>query len=252
MTNSLKPFLAALGLWAITASAPAQTPAPAPPVNTNTWELYNDAIKEAAILDPRNAKTLKRVSQSEALMVLWVPRVRIGTGETDIKDETRIYLASEVADQCKYLSPNRLDQQLQQLLGLPPVQMDMRSSRFVLLRVHTDDIFRPCTDPDPKTLGPCKGQFPANVTPEHLRWFADQMLTSYRAPEGRAWTRLGYTYNWTPGAKSHYGVSEFVLRGGSKVCVEGILPSESFCNENLELTDIAATIACPSFTAPAK
>jgi hypothetical protein len=252
MPNSLKSFLAALGLWAIAVSAQAQTAQTPAPVNSNTWELFNEALKEAAILDPRNAKTLKRVSQKEALMVLWVPRARLGTGETEIKEETRIYLASELADQCKYFSPNRLDQQLQQLLGLPPVQMDMRSSRFVLLRAHTDDVFRPCTDPDPKTLGPCKGQFPANVTPEHVRWFADQMLTSYRSPEGRTWTRLGYTYNWTPGAKSHYGVSEFVLRGASKVCVEGILPSESFCNENLDLTDVAATGACPSFAASGK
>lgn len=39
---------------------------------------------------------------------------------------------------------------------------------------------------------------------------------------GFPWTRLGYTYDWTPGAKDDRGVTEFVVPEGSIAYLESV------------------------------
>jgi hypothetical protein len=43
------------------------------------------------------------------------------------------------------------------------------------------------------------------------------------------WTRLGYTFDWSPDAKSRYGAPELVVRRGSKVNVTSITKSAAYC-----------------------
>jgi hypothetical protein len=61
-----------------------------------------------------------------------------------------------------------------------------------------------------------------------VRWIADTMLSHWMIPQGYPWTRLGYTYNWRPGA-SRYGASEYVVRAGSRVRVLSVAPAAEYC-----------------------
>jgi len=66
------------------------------------------------------------------------------------------------------------------------------------------------------------------VPQDFLDWLGKNALDSYRVPGGFPWTRLGYTYDWRPGAPE-YGVAEFVLFRGTEARVVAILSAEEFC-----------------------
>jgi hypothetical protein len=134
---------------------------------------------------------------------------------------------------------------LTQLLGLPaprtPLRPDGYARQFVTMSVPLAAVFRPCTDPRTDTTA-CGTQLPpslpANAPPDYYKWFANQAMSSWRipaegaAPEGYPWTRLGYTYNWMPGAASRYGVSEYVIPGASRateVIVRSIETIKDYC-----------------------
>jgi hypothetical protein len=56
------------------------------------------------------------------------------------------------------------------------------------------------------------------------------MVDRYReAPDGYPWTRLGYTYDWAPGA-SGIGASEFVTRKEMPVIVKAKVPTVAYCH----------------------
>jgi hypothetical protein len=113
------------------------------------------------------------------------------------------------------------------LLGLPPRQEDRT---FVVMEARVSDLFRPCANPDP-TATRCGPDFPANVSPKHVEWFARQLLASARAPDGYPWTRLGYTYDWNQRA-SPYGASEYVLQQGATVTVVARLSTDAYCADH--------------------
>ena len=128
---------------------------------------------------------------------------------------------------------------LRELLGLTPTTT---FTYFVTFEVREADVFRPTANPDPTTTLPCSypvpatcGEtFPDGVSAEHVKWFANKMLSSYvitesvLIPIGYPWTRLGYTYNWHPGSNK-YGASEYVIRSGSNVRVTEITPYKTYC-----------------------
>jgi hypothetical protein len=144
----------------------------------------------------------------------------------------------EVQNTCQQFTGD-IALRLRQLLGLTPMQ---KFAHFVVIVVKQGDIFRPTVNPDPTTTLPCDcpiesncGEaFPKGVSPEHVAWLANQMLGSYTISEssqvrtGYPWTRLGYTYDWRLGS-TKYGASEFVIRRGSVVTVEEIVPYETYC-----------------------
>jgi hypothetical protein len=62
---------------------------------------------------------------------------------------------------------------------------------------------------------------------------AKQMLSSYIVAQpvladGYPWTRMGYTYNWKPGA-DRYGASEYVLRKNAVVTINQVVPYREYC-----------------------
>jgi hypothetical protein len=128
------------------------------------------------------------------------------------------------------------------LLGLHP---GSKFDNFVVMTVTEGQIFRPTANPDPKTPLPCSEPTPVNcgeafpdgVSDAHLHWIANKMLSSYvisessQIPDGYPWTRLGYTYDWKPGANK-YGASEYVILPGSKLNVTDIIPYKRYCSPN--------------------
>ncbi len=145
------------------------------------------------------------------------------------------------ARRCSRLDDARLDQRLKQVLGLPPDA----DYRYVLrFWVRPADLFRPCTDPR-MTSSSCPEQVPTGTAespmPEAVggttlaAFLWTQANYAWRLPDvvrpatavscakdwqtndclGFPWTRLGYTYDWSPRARDEMGVTEFVAVKGA-------------------------------------
>ena len=136
-----------------------------------------------------------------------------------------VTLDNDVQQHCQAFSAEQRDLRIQQLLGLPP-QKSPVERHFVVLTVNTDDVFRPCANPS-LADDQCSAAFPSDVSEAHKAWYAGQTALAYQT-EGYPWTRLGYTYNWNPGA-DEVGVNEFVIRKGASVKVESVTPTAEYC-----------------------
>lgn len=145
---------------------------------------------------------------------------------------------------CRRLSTRALDLRLKQLTGLPP---DGDYTYINQFWVRPVDLFRPCTDPRTDTTScptqvPAAGVNPAVVGSTNIANFlwiqtdyawhrpnrfkgsaSFSCAVSWNSPKcyGVPWTRLGYTYDWKPGAKAE-GISEFVAVKGASVVIESV------------------------------
>lgn len=147
---------------------------------------------------------------------------------------------------CSRMSNSALDMRIKQILGLPPDANYGYVNRFW---VRTSDMFRPCTDPQ-ITSSSCPTEVPAGlpasvagISTVDFLW--KQANYAWRVPSKRGssaaiscaadfngstggqclgfpWTRLGYTYDWAPGAKDDRGVTEFVVPKGTVVYMESV------------------------------
>lgn len=198
---------------------------PAPPSND---EIYAEAIRKAAVFEQANVLPLKTVPSDAARVkvVTWT-RYDYKLGASSVGVNVWVTLVPEVRDICRNFKGAEADIELRlkQLLGLP---LTSAYTQFVEMDVRREDIFRPCPSPDTQ-VSTCGDSFPQGVSPDHATFIATQSLGSFKIPGGYPWTRLGYTFDWSPEAKSRYGASEFVVRKGSKVNVTAITKSAAYC-----------------------
>lgn len=121
------------------------------------------------------------------------------------------------------------DLRLEQLLGLPP---DSNYNYFIEFWVRPQDLFRPCPDKeiDDQQCGLC---FPNNTDSTHIKWINQNRISRYYECEKDKypWTQLGYTYDWNPDSKSHYGLSEFVIKKNSKIKVKEIYTTSEYLSQ---------------------
>lgn len=205
------------------------------PDQSSILAAYNAAIYDAAVYKSSNLRPLMPLEfdSTKAVSVVTLTNSNYKLGKTKLSDDVWVTAVPEVRDVCRGFSDD-LEQRLRQLLGLHPSE---KFTNFVVMRVKERSIFRPTTNPDPTTTLPCSSPapaicgeaFPVGVSKAHVRWLADQMLNSYVIPVGYPWTRLGYTYNWRPGANK-YGASEYVIRKGSTVTVTEIVRYKKYCS----------------------
>ena len=129
---------------------------------------------------------------------------------------------------CQALPSSDRERRLEQRLGLPPYA---GYTRFVTFWVSTEDLFRPCPDPE-ITDRQCTTTAPqpmsrVRVVPEHAEWMDEQFTFSHQ-PGGYPFTGLGYTYDWgRPGQP--VGFSEFVVPEGATVRVEDQTATAAYC-----------------------
>jgi hypothetical protein len=190
---------------------------------------YDSATRDAALYEKDHERPLRRIppGTEAVLVVTWTTRPEsyaIGTDVTTSWGDTWVTLDPEVQQSCRAFPAATRTSRLEQLLGLPPSGQDRT---FVVMEAKVSDLFRPCPDPDP-TASSCGPDFPPNVSPKHVDWFARQLLASLRNPNGYPWTRLGYTYDWNRQASS-YGASEYVLQQGATVHVMSRYPTATYC-----------------------
>jgi hypothetical protein len=229
-------LLAFAGHWN---SVSAQQPAPD---QSAILAAYNAAIYDASVYRFSNLRPLKPLKFDPATKTVSVVSLtdwKYHVGPTKLPLYLWVTPVPEAQNICRGFSGDNLDLRLRQLFGLHP---NSKIVDFVVITVKEGDIFRPTANPDPTTTLPCSypvpvncGEaFPENVSDKHLRWFANQMLNSYviseayLIPYGYPWTRLGYTYDWKPGANK-YGVSEYVIQPGSTVTVIDVVPYKKYC-----------------------
>ena len=191
---------------------------------------YQAAIRDAAVFNASRVYPLRAVppGASTVDVVTWTaypdsyrqPTVTLGFGDVWVT------LEPEVRERCRTFDAAMRAERLHQLLGLPN---SPESRMFVSLRVNVADMFRPCADADVFTTS-CAAQPATAASTEHLAWMARQSFTAAQVPGGYPWTRLGYTYDWSPNARQRYGASEYVVRRNAVVQVIGVPhTAEEYC-----------------------
>lgn len=206
------------------------------------WRQYNHTVAEAAVYKHENLRPLfplKFDASTLTTTVVTLTNYDYQLGTQSLSGAEWVTAVPEVQQKCKAFTEPDLELRLRQLLGLQP---DAKFKYFVTMTVRSSDIFRPTTDPTTTTQSPCSDStnatcgevFPDWVSSDHVKWIANQMLSSYVISENHTgaysypWTRLGYTYDWKPGA-DRYGASEYVIRPGSVVNVSGKEPYGPYC-----------------------
>jgi hypothetical protein len=146
--------------------------------------------------------------------------------ELELGVEVWVTMAPQLQEFCRALglADAALDLRLEQLMGLPP---NNGKNRLVQLWIPTDGLFRPSPDAEIDDSVAAL-VFPDGAAPDHVAWIENLEANSY-GENGYPWTRLGYTYDWAPDAKSEVGLSEFVARKGTKAVVDSIVPQAQYC-----------------------
>lgn len=214
---------------------------------TSHRELYQEAIKNSILPDSskifynlteinnQNENIIWRTINNEQylLVVSWVK----SSSYYFIKDEYGFYNTGDydiwvtVVPELKNLilieNPIDLKLRLKQMLGLPPNGI---YQYFVEFWVRPDDLFRPCPDAEIDD-NHCELCFHENTDSTYIVWINENRNSSYYncdLYDKYPWTQLGYTYDWSPKNKTHFGPSEFVIKQKSKVLVKKIYTTENY------------------------
>jgi hypothetical protein len=195
-----------------------QTGSFAPPAHT-LWAISKS-----------NPKLAWSPDGARVLMIQWTPWGGYPMGDTVMNRDVFLTPAPQLLELCRPLPPDARVERMQQYLGLPPEPPSAPARNVVEMWVSPADLFRPCPDPqiDDET---CSVTFPPEVSAQHRDWMARYYGNAY-APWQHTrypWTALGFTYDWCGGA-SPIGASEYILRAGSKVSIQSIIPTETYCD----------------------
>jgi hypothetical protein len=146
--------------------------------------------------------------------------------EIELGVEVWVTTVPQLQDFCRGLglADKLLDLRLEQAMGLPP---NNGKTKLVQLWIPAEGLFRPSADAEINDTIAALA-FPDGTDPIHVAWIEQLQGSSY-GDKGYPWTRLGYTYDWAPDAKSEVGLSEFVARKGTKAVVESIVPQAVYC-----------------------
>ncbi len=136
------------------------------------------------------------------------------------------------------LQKERLALRMEQLLGLAPNVAKDTGRVFMEMWVKAEDLFRPCRDPEVtdrecntsfpggaySSTGPAYGQVYDGLVQGNVRADAPEGEPLYRAP----WTRLGYTYDYHTRNRTHFGMSEYIIKQGAIVKIVAKTPTETW------------------------
>ena len=113
---------------------------------------------------------------------------------------------------------------VRQMLGLPP---DNKNTHVAQMWINLNDLFRPAGSPSisAATASPYLSK---DASEEYRTWFITNIYNTYFS-EGThfPWTRLGYTYDWAPGA-CEVGLSEFCVRKNSRILTIGVVKATQY------------------------
>lgn len=133
-----------------------------------------------------------------------------------------------LASSSGYASEAELAERAEQLLGLP---LNSGYYKFVELWVDPADLARPCPDPeihDTACLAESAVPSESAELQSYTAWFNEQRASSYAGPRPYPWTRLGYTCDWSRGQGCDPGLSEFIIKAGSRVGVKAVSRNDEY------------------------
>ena len=190
--------------------------------------LYHNAIVDAIQADEDEILPLHPIDTSadKVLVCTWhkYPDSYPSGEEIDIKyGDVWVFTADEIEKFGKINGySDDMVLRMEQLIGLPPQN---GKTHFTTMWVNPNDLYRPSADRSIDTTE-ASLTFPENTDAEYIEWFNSYMTSSYY-PHRYPWTRLGYTYDWADNG-TEYGLSEYVLKNGSKATVEKTYTNEEF------------------------
>jgi hypothetical protein len=210
------------------------------------WKRYDMVVVDSAVYRHDNLRRLFPLKFDESTMtttVVTLTNYPYPRGQQSLSRYVWVTAVPEVQQKCRKFTDSDLQLRLRELLGLQP---SASIGSFVTMTVRADQIFRPAPNPittteslcdHPEKDNTCGAMFPDWVSAEHKNWIANKMLSSYLVAQEHdgalsyPWTRLGYTYDWKPGADK-YGASEYVIRPGAIVTVTGSQPYANYCGRD--------------------
>ena len=192
--------------------------------------IYPDSseicTKLVQINDSNKTLIRKNINGEEYILVCtWKQNVSFYQKDTVFNTGTYpiwITTAPELKNRIKKESPKDVNLRLIQLLGLPPTA---QYSYFVEFWVRPVDLFRPCPDKE-ITDSKCDLCFPEGTDPEHIKWINENRISRYYQCDlyyQYPWGQLGYTYDWNPRNKSHFGLSEFIIGANKTIYINRIV-----------------------------
>ena len=192
--------------------------------------IYPDSseicTKLVQINDSNKTLIRKNINGEEYILVCtWKQNVSFYQKDTVFNTGTYpiwVTTAPELKNRIKKESPKDVNLRLIQLLGLPPTA---QYSYFVEFWVRPVDLFRPCPDKE-ITDGKCDICFPEGTDPEHIKWINENRISRYYQCDlyyQYPWGQLGYTYDWNPKNKSHFGLSEFIIGANKTIYINRIV-----------------------------
>lgn len=244
-------FLAGMTLFLLLITSSCTTSREGTPWYRNTpalWSAYKAAVADAAVDDmskitrllpaitaPGDHPDMQWITEDGKEMVLlgsMMDRKDAETWQTDtsfmydgeilwatLPHDFLAHFAQRMHNQpCKDSLECRM--RMLQMLGLPP---DCTYDTFVFFYADKDSILRP--SPDPEIDDTEAGlEFSPGATEAYRKWFEDNARFSYESATPFPWTRLGYTYDWHPGADKR-GPGEFIIPSGTRVRTQRIEPA---------------------------
>jgi len=215
-----------------------------------SWENYERAVATARL--PRISviappQVLAVIPPDQPISVVaWMrkdqtARLKSASGDwlQTAPTETWVTVEPRLRDFCRTFIRNRkvdtakLDERLEQRLGLAPASSKTDFVRIRLEKPGPDVIFRPCVDSAADHANCAVGP-PANISPDYRLWFLQQYYSSYGQSliSEFPWTSLGYTFDWaSTSGKSfqRFGESEFVIRSGAPIQVVEVASTSQYC-----------------------
>lgn len=187
-----------------------------------------------------NAVTSSDLDQDgEILVVAWksaesAKKYYNAPGSLDTLDSSFLTWVVKESQYPEIIEDFRLDRmkgqklalRLEQLLGLPPAADTTRV--FLSIRLKGEDLFRPCRNPDISDCS-CSTEFPFGYYSEETG-YSEVYETIVGQTTDFPWTRLGYTYDWNPRNRNHFGFSEYIIRQGAVVKIISKVGTEEFIN----------------------
>ena len=192
--------------------------------------IYPDSseicTKLVQINDSNKTLIRKNINGEEYILVCtWKQNVSFYQKDTVFNTGTYpiwVTTAPELKNRIKKESPKDVNLRLIQLLGLPPTA---QYSYFVEFWVRPVDLFRPCPDKE-ITDSKCDLCFPEGTDAEHIKWINENRISRYYQCDlyyQYPWGQLGYTYDWNPKNKSHFGLSEFIIGANKTIYINRIV-----------------------------
>ena len=192
--------------------------------------IYPDSseicTKLVQINDSNKTLIRKNINGEEYILVCtWKQNVSFYQKDTVFNTGTYpiwVTTAPELKNRIKKESPKDVNLRLIQLLGLPPTA---QYSYFVEFWVRPVDLFRPCPDKE-ITDSKCDLCFPEGTDVEHIKWINENRISRYYQCDlyyQYPWCQLGYTYDWNPRNKSHFGLSEFIIGSNKTIYINRIV-----------------------------